>query len=58
MLVTKNSTAPSAINPGKKMYMASLNPIASPTCSKMIPRVPAMMFMTKRKNEVLIPRVF
>ena len=38
--MTKNSTASRAMRPGKKRYMAFLNPIASPTHSTRIPRVP------------------
>ena len=36
----KKSTASRAMRPGKKRYMAFLNPIASPTHSTRIPRVP------------------
>ena len=36
----KNRTASRAMRPGKKRYMALLKPIASPTCSTKIPRVP------------------
>ena len=36
----KNSTASRAMRPGKKRYMAFLKPIASPTHSTRIPRVP------------------
>jgi hypothetical protein len=53
----KKSTASSAMSPGKNKYIAFLNPIASPTCSTKMPRVPAMTFITKRKNAVQTPRV-
>ena len=36
----KNRMASSAIRPGKKRYMAFLKPMASPTCSTKMPRVP------------------
>ena len=42
-LVMKNNTESSAISPGKKRYMASLNPIASPTHSMSIPSVPTSL---------------
>ena len=47
-LVMKNNTESSAISPGKKRYIASLNPIASPTHSMSIPRVPTIFDIVSR----------
>ena len=43
ILVIKNRTASRAMSPGKKRYMAFLKPMASPTCSTSIPRVPVRL---------------
>ena len=51
----KKSTASSAMSPGKNKYIAFLNPIASPTCSTKMPRVPeiARIMKSKFRNQLI-----